>query len=366
MITISLCMIVKNEEDVIGRCLKSVEDLVDEIIIVDTGSSDRTREIAASYTNHIFDFAWIDDFAAARNYAFSQATCEYCMWMDADDILTEQARQSFAVLKEELTPSTNAVMMKYNTGFDDYGNVTFSYYRERIIKNHMGMQWKGAVHEVIETIGNVEYSECAVTHQKLHPSDPDRNLRIFEKQIENGTPLDPRQQFYYGRELFYHKRFEDAICVFEDFLSKDAGWLENKIDACSHCSYCYYALNKEREALQALLRSFLYDLPRAEVCCDIGCHFLDRAQYPLAAYWYKQALACKRDDNRGGFVSPDTYGYIPCIQLCVCLCHMGAIEDAIKYNDRAAAFKPDAPAVAHNRSYFAALLLEKKASGESK
>ncbi|TCP19985.1 glycosyl transferase family 2 [Scopulibacillus darangshiensis] len=67
MIKISLCMIVKNEEAVICRCLDSVKDLVDEINIVDTGSTDRTKEIIKQYTDRIFDFAWIDDFAAARN-----------------------------------------------------------------------------------------------------------------------------------------------------------------------------------------------------------------------------------------------------------------------------------------------------------
>lgn len=65
-------MIVRNEEDVLGRCLASVSDLVDEIIIADTGSTDRTKEIAAQYTEKIFDFPWIDDFSAARNAAFAK------------------------------------------------------------------------------------------------------------------------------------------------------------------------------------------------------------------------------------------------------------------------------------------------------
>jgi glycosyltransferase involved in cell wall biosynthesis len=66
-------MIVKNEESVLGRCLDSVKDIVDEIIIVDTGSSDKTKEIAAKYTNRIYDFEWIDDFSVARNFSFEKA-----------------------------------------------------------------------------------------------------------------------------------------------------------------------------------------------------------------------------------------------------------------------------------------------------
>ncbi len=72
-ITISLCMIVRDEEDTIGRCLDAVEKIVDEIIIVDTGSIDRTKEIVAQYTSNIYDFPWINDFAAARNFSFSKS-----------------------------------------------------------------------------------------------------------------------------------------------------------------------------------------------------------------------------------------------------------------------------------------------------
>ena len=76
MITISLCMIVKNEEKILARCLDSIADLVDEIIIVDTGSTDRTREIAARYTDKIFDFPWRDDFAGAQ----------FCLFQSRDGI----------------------------------------------------------------------------------------------------------------------------------------------------------------------------------------------------------------------------------------------------------------------------------------
>ena len=72
-ITISLCMIVRDEEETIARCLETVEKIVDEIIVVDTGSVDRTKEIVEKYTSNIYDFQWIDDFAAARNFSFSKA-----------------------------------------------------------------------------------------------------------------------------------------------------------------------------------------------------------------------------------------------------------------------------------------------------
>ena len=95
MPSISLCMIVKNEERNLPRCLDSVQDLVDEIVIVDTGSSDATRAAALRYTHRVYDFPWRDDFAAARNFAFDQGTMDYLMWLDADDVLEEADRERF-------------------------------------------------------------------------------------------------------------------------------------------------------------------------------------------------------------------------------------------------------------------------------
>lgn len=95
MISISLCMIVKDEEESLGRCLESLYQLVDEINVIDTGSSDQTKKIARRYTNRIYDFKWIDDFSAARNYAFQKATKDYILWLDADDVLLEKIKKSF-------------------------------------------------------------------------------------------------------------------------------------------------------------------------------------------------------------------------------------------------------------------------------
>lgn len=93
-------MIVRDEEDVLERCLKSVKDIPDEIIIVDTGSIDKTKEIAKKFTNKIYDFKWVDDFAEARNYSFSKATKDYIMWLDADDVIEEEEYKKFIKLKK--------------------------------------------------------------------------------------------------------------------------------------------------------------------------------------------------------------------------------------------------------------------------
>ena len=120
----------------------------------------------------------------------------------------------------------------------------------------------GAVHEVIPPNGKVIYSDIAISHKKMGAGDPDRNLKIYKKMIAGGKPLEPRHQYYYGRELYYHKQYEEAVSVLEQFLLSEDGWIENKIEACSICANCYLHLGQEQSALTTLLRSMSYDLPR--------------------------------------------------------------------------------------------------------
>ena len=355
MVTVSLCMIVKNEEAVLARCLDSVKSLVDEIVIVDTGSTDRTKEIASRYTDQVYDFTWIDDFSAARNFSFSKAKMMYCLWLDADDLLLPQDQTEFLSLKRSLSPDVDIVMMKYHVAFDQNGVPTYSYYRERLIRRLSGFCWKGEVHEAISLGGKVEYSEIGITHQKLGQGDVNRNLNIFEKLMASGKKLEPRQRFYYGRELFYHHRWLEAIDTFDGFLKEGRGWIENNIDACRLLSACYLELGNEEEGLRRLFQSFIYASPRAEVCCDIGAVFMRWKKWEQAIYWYQQALHCMRDDRSGGFVMPDCYGYIPALQLCVCYDKLGDIETACRYNELAGQLHPESEAYLFNRKYFAGL-----------
>lgn len=99
MISITLCMIVKNEQSILERCLISYAGTYDELIIVDTGSTDSTKDIAHKYTDKVYDYKWCDDFAAARNYAFSLASCDYIFSADADEILDERNNQALKDLK---------------------------------------------------------------------------------------------------------------------------------------------------------------------------------------------------------------------------------------------------------------------------
>ncbi|MCI8530207.1 MAG: glycosyltransferase [Lachnospiraceae bacterium] len=352
---ISLCMIVKNEEKHIARCLDSVAELVEEIVIVDTGSTDRTVEIVSNYTSKVYSYPWKDDFSDARNYSFSKASMDYCMWMDADDVLEEAEKDKFLQLKQSLSQDIDIVMMQYHTSFDEAGKPCFSYFRERWIRNCDKYRWIGAVHEVIPPNGKVIYSDIAICHKKIGTGDPDRNLKIYRKMITDGKLLEPRQQYYYGRELYYHKQYQEAVSVLEQFLDSEEGWIENKIEACSICAKCYYQMGQEQSALTTLLRSMSFDMPRAEVCCEIGKHFLEHGNYHNAIYWYETATNTPKNGCNGGFLQPDCYDYVPFLQLCVCYDRLGEQQKAKEYNEKAGACKPYSQAYLYNKQYFDSL-----------
>ncbi|RCX16902.1 tetratricopeptide repeat protein [Anaerobacterium chartisolvens] len=351
MITVSLCMIVKNEQDTIARCLESVKDIVDEIIIVDTGSTDKTKDIANAFTSKIYDFEWIDDFSAARNYSFSKAEMDYIMWLDADDVILEEDRIKFIKMKEILPQDVDIVVMQYNTGFDHMGNVIMSFYRERIFKRIRNFKWNDCIHEYICLTGNITCVNICITHKKIH-SEAGRNLRIFEKLISQGSELSVRNLFYYARELLYNGKTDDAIVYFNKFLDTEQGWVENKINACDDLAKCYLMKNDRKNALKAMLRSFGYGIPRAEICCQLGYYYMHDNDYKTASFWFELATRLEKPEYSLGFVLHDFWGYIPNIELCVCHFKLGNIKESLKYNNKAAEYKPDDPSVLYNKSFF--------------
>lgn len=352
---LSLCMIVKNEEETIGRCLSGVAEACDEIIIVDTGSNDKTKEIAGKYTDKIYDFAWDDDFSAARNFSFSKATGDFILWLDADDVLTFEELEKLLDFKKTLSEKDDVVLMRYECAFDEDGNAVFFFYRERIFRRAKGFLWKGRVHEAVEYSGNMRYSDIAIKHFSAKTEYSDRNLKIYEKQKASGELFSPRDVFYYGRELFYHNRYGDAKKTLCSFLENPNGWVENKIEACKFLSEIYLSENDAENAAKTLFSSFLYGSPRAEICCRIGNIFVGKGQFETAAFWYKSALAEAEDGKGGAFVESEYSGFIPLIMLAFCCDRLGKIADAEEYNRRAGELRPHSKEYLYNLKYFEGL-----------
>lgn len=351
MITVSLCMIVKNEEEILARCLDSIKNIVDEIIIIDTGSTDKTKEIAYRFTDKVYDFKWVNDFAAARNFAFSKATKDYQFWLDADDILIEKDQIAFLELKRTLSPEIEMVLMKYNYVVDQNNNGVYSFYRERLLKRVNNYKWNDPVHEYIEYGGNYLMSEIAVTHKKVD-SFSDRNLKIYEAQLQKNATFSPRSLYYYARELRDHARYEDAVLYFEKFLDTKEGSVGDSINACLEIGKIYKKINDTDNALRYFFQSFCFDVPKAEACCDIAAIYKAKGDYNKAIYWYEFVLTLRPSKEYTYITTPDSWNFVPSIELAVCYYNINNIERAMFYNELAGSFKKDHDSVVYNRNFF--------------
>lgn len=347
--TLSVCLIVKDESEVIGRCLNCVLKFADEIIVVDTGSTDNTVEEVRKFTDDIYFFKWCDDFSAARNFALEQAACDYVMWLDADDIITDENCRKIKELLEG-SPTFDMAYLPYAAAFDG-DRPTFVYYRERIFKRSKNFRFQGAVHEAVSPDGKIVYSDAEIYHKKVREGEPLRNLKILQKQIACGISLDERSKFYYGRELLYNKMYRECTAVLEEFLRGD-GWIENKIEACLNLYYAYAALGEKERGYAALLHSFTLAPPKAEACCILGAKFFEEGDDKSAIFWYEQAINCQTDVKSGGFFNLEYGGFIPCMQLSVLYDRLGDYAKANAYNERAGGIKPHDKNYLHNKNYF--------------
>ena len=313
MITISLCMIVKNEEKVLARCLDTVADLVDEVIIVDTGSTDRTREIASLYTDKIYEFTWIDDFSAARNFAFSKATMEYIYSADADEVLDKENRQRFRVLKENLLPEIELVQMKYGNQLQ-FGTV-YNFdeeFRPKLFKRHRDFVWEGAVHETVRLTPVIYDSDVVITHmpEKNHSG---RDLEVFRRQIMKGVYLDKRLHHMYAQELYLsgtREDFEKAM----DFFVSSAGDPDRDADQVMEaCLMVAHAAKSSGNIVQFFqyTTKLVAGEGCSEVCCELGLFYEEQNDLEEAAIWYYNAafetepilkLDCKTTEPLEGLV----------------------------------------------------------------
>ena len=292
MITISLCMIVKNEEKVLARCLDTIADLVDEIIIVDTGSSDRTKEIAARYTGLLYDFVWEDDFSAARNFAFSKATKEYIYSADADEVLSQENRERFRILKETLLTEIEIVQMKYGNQLQ-YGTV-YNFdeeYRPKLFKRLREFVWEGPVHEQVRLEPVVYDSDIVITHMPQQ-SHGGRDLANFRKQINTGRRLSKRLHNMYARELYLVGTEADFAMAGPFFResANDAGRSPQELtEACCVAARAARISGDAGDFLKYVSKVIAGE-GCSEICCELGHFHEERGDYEEAAIWYYNAV----------------------------------------------------------------------------
>ncbi|MFD3448179.1 glycosyltransferase [Microbacteriaceae bacterium 4G12] len=233
---LSLCMIVKDEEKYIGNCLNSVKGVVDEIIIVDTGSSDQTVEICKSFGAQVFEFPWNGSFSAARNYGLERATGDWILWLDAD----EEVDASDVYKLRDVLYSDDSILSIHLVNY--YGEEpdptkTFDISHARLLKNHIGFKFMYDIHEMLnvsEVLPELDVSQIKTMPIKvyhygyLNPVNEnkkkfERNLGMLKDALKE-KDHNPWTHYHiaseYARVKQYDKAFEHVNHAILDFLKQ--------------------------------------------------------------------------------------------------------------------------------------------------
>jgi len=286
-------MIVKNEAKILRNCLDSLKDIMDEIIIVDTGSDDNTKEIAQSYTPYVYDYAWHDDFAAARNFAFSKATGDYIYSADADEVLDEENRMKLKTLKRVLLPEVEIVQMIYVT--EQINHPTENFTRDRrpkLFKRLREFTWIEPIHETINTSPIVFDSDIEVFHRP-EGNHCNRDFGVFEKVIEEKGELSDRLLGMYLREL-YKAGEEKELAYARTFLEKSYAERQKRENLllCRQIIAVLLKIYRQIDDPINMLKISLSEeatVPSAEMCMELGYFFMKKEDFEEASIWFNRA-----------------------------------------------------------------------------
>jgi GT2 family glycosyltransferase/2-polyprenyl-3-methyl-5-hydroxy-6-metoxy-1,4-benzoquinol methylase len=273
--TLSVCMIVKNEEDHIAKCLMSVKPVADEMIVVDTGSSDGTKDTAAAFGAKVYDFEWTGDFSAARNYSLSQASGDWILVLDADEVISpldyELMREliskkypkpvAYSLITRNYTNRLNvegwiATDGKYDK--EEAGNGWYPSEKVRLIRNDKRIHFVNPVHECVEpTIieAGIEIKPCSIpvhhygrlgSREKIQAKREAYYLLGKEKLEEKGNN-DPKALYELALAVGELEKYEEAIELWERFIKLEP----NVPSAFINLGSAYMKLGRHQEALDA-------------------------------------------------------------------------------------------------------------------
>lgn len=281
-------MIVKNEEKNIARCLECLAPLMDEMIIVDTGSTDRTKEIARHYTERIYDFSWCDDFAKARNAAVQKATMDYIYIADADELLDETNIHRFWQMKQVLLPEIDIVQMKYTNQLE-FGT-TYNYdveYRPKLYKRLRPVEFIDPIHETVRIDPIIYDSEIEIIH-KPHESHKERDFAMIQTIIKRGDVISKKLHNMYAKELYIageEKDFVKAFDFFQKTFSDPTRGMDELTDAICIVTHVYRLKKDIANFFKYCLKNIATQ-PCSEVCYELGEYYFEKQDMNEAIIWY--------------------------------------------------------------------------------
>lgn len=312
-------MIVKNEEKLLKRCLDSYKGLFDEIIIVDTGSDDNTKKIASEYTDKIYDFEWINDFAAARNFAFSKATCDYIFSADADEVLDEYNHSAFSDLKAVMLPEIEIVQMKY-INCTEYNTVynCLKEYRPKLFKRLRTFEWQSPIHETVRLDPVIYDSDIEILHMP-DSQHSKRDFKVFTNSINNNIKLPEYVIKMFCKELWIagdDDDFREVKEIFENILTAEYSYTQNNGD-CRRMIDCIlariYRITGDFNNFMKICLANVASNPFSEICLELGDYYYAANDFETAILWYINA-----SDETDSLIDIHSGGDTPLFRLNEC------------------------------------------------
>ncbi|MDR3587832.1 MAG: glycosyltransferase [Desulfosporosinus sp.] len=295
---ISLTMIVRNEAAHLADCLESVKDKVDEMIIVDTGSTDDTISIARRYTPHVFTFPWRNDFSAARNFALEHATGDWILALDADEEVQCQDPLSFHALINS-AKDKEAFLLPLLNPISDTTEEYNTFHVLRLFRNNLNYQYIGKIHEQVTLPDQqkVGFATSPTLKHKLLPlkichQKRNRDLHLLKKASQE-DPHNPFLHYYLGVEWLMLGKSAYAL----PFLQKAYSSLTDdnllfRAPALKYLLVTLRSLGRLDEALALSLETSLHYPNFTDIFYLGGLLFEDKKEYLIALKWFNQAIDC--------------------------------------------------------------------------
>lgn len=311
-IKISACMIVKNEEKHIEKCLQSIVNQVDEIIIVDTGSNDKTVEIAKKYTNNIFYYSWDNDFSKARNYSLRYATGEYILILDADEFLETDEK-----IKMNINPKVDCYSVRINNIQSNGGSYYHNMYR--LFKSDIGISFVNPLHEQLKFSGDRKYRieelSISIFHDgylddvQVEKNKNQRNILILENDILSNK--NSYNIYNLGREKFIGGYYKEALNLFKESIALEKNTLFTP-DLYNRILICLIKLNQENEFIDFIGQVIKEYPEETEIFFSAGSGYMEFERFKEAEYYF---LKCIQMGDNGYQAREGVGSYISYLKL---------------------------------------------------
>lgn len=310
--TLSLCMIVKNEEKYIAKSIDSVKNIVNEIVIVDTGSTDSTLEILKNYNVKLYNYKWENDFASARNFAVNKVKSDWILFLDADEILDEASKDNL-INYINRTNLDGCHFIVYNYRSENQNDFTI-HYAFRLFRNNRGYYYKGKIHEQIynekyKNITSKFSNEDIILHhygysvEVLEKKDKrSRNIPILLDALKE-NPEDSFNLFNLGNEYLAQNDVNTALHHYELSYSNFDLTKHYSIHLLYRMAVCYQYIKKYDKAMRFVEEGLQHFSPNVDFEYLKGCLFLDTKRYTLAIDSFNTCLAIGDSSSTVKFVN---------------------------------------------------------------